>query len=357
MKSILMLAVLALVVGGQAANQAEVQLQAAIKAEVFDGNLKVAIERYQEIITTFRSDRPIVAKALVRMGQCYEKLGEAQASEARQAYERVVRDFADQTDAAQEARALLAAISRTAVASSREPRFRKVAMATGLGYADARLSPDGKEMAFTDRGAVWVVPLASGTGPNTTGIPMKLTGSIDALGIAWSPDGRSIAFNTPTGISLIARSGGGPRGVIEVPGSANDSRMRTISVSRDGTRLAYSRGGSLSESRVYVVGTGGGTATELPNGAGNSMPAFSPDGKQLACVHISKFERPQGSGWPIVEGELWVVSADGGNPVIASRLPGWPEGPVWSPDGSMIAFLQKRMETGIQGRQTPNCGF
>ncbi len=70
-------------------------LQAAIKAEMVDGDLKGAIELYRKLAAG--GDRGVAAKALVRMGQCYEKLGDAQA---RQAYDRVVRDFADQKEAA-----------------------------------------------------------------------------------------------------------------------------------------------------------------------------------------------------------------------------------------------------------------
>ena len=109
MRETVILAILACLAFGQAANQAEVQLQAAIQAEVIDGDLKTAIERYQRIVATFPSERPVVAKALVRMGQCYDRLGDAQAREARRAYERVVREFADQKEAAELARTLLAA--------------------------------------------------------------------------------------------------------------------------------------------------------------------------------------------------------------------------------------------------------
>ena len=68
------------------ADRPDVELQAAVRAETVDGNLKGAIELYQKLSKS--SDRAVAAQALVRMGQCYEKLG---STEARQAYERAVR--------------------------------------------------------------------------------------------------------------------------------------------------------------------------------------------------------------------------------------------------------------------------
>lgn len=46
------------------------------------------------IVDTFKTDRAVVATALVRMAECYQKLGDA---ESRKIYERVAREFADQT--------------------------------------------------------------------------------------------------------------------------------------------------------------------------------------------------------------------------------------------------------------------
>ena len=338
---ILVLAAVALgaLAAAQGQERLDLQLKAAVYKETVEGDLQGAMTLYKQIVSNASVPRPIAAAALLGLGGCYEKLGQA---EARKVYERLLAEYSDQAQEAAQARDRLAAISRTARMSSQEPRFRKVAMATRLVYADAQLSPDGKEMAFTDRGVVWVVPVASRADSNTTGIPTKLTGPLGAFGVAWSRDGGSIVFNTRTGISLIARSGGVPKEVIRDANRTNDPQMRTISVSPDGIRLAYSRGRSPEESRVFLAGTGGEAPKELPSGAGNSMPAFAPDGKRLAYVHISKGQRPPGrESTPAIEGEIWVATSDGANPAMASRLPGSLKGPVWSPDGSMVAFLQK----------------
>ena len=99
---------------GQAKDkQAELTLQTAIKTETIDGDLKGAIELYQKLAGG--GDRAVAAKALVRLGQCYEKLGDAQA---RQAYDRVVRDFADQKETVAAAIARLAALNRPSVGPS-----------------------------------------------------------------------------------------------------------------------------------------------------------------------------------------------------------------------------------------------
>jgi hypothetical protein len=63
-------------------NKAEVALQAAIKTETVDGNLRSAIKQYKEIVEMPDADRATVATAILRTGQCHEKLGETHTQES-----------------------------------------------------------------------------------------------------------------------------------------------------------------------------------------------------------------------------------------------------------------------------------
>ena len=78
--------------------------QKALATERADGNLQQAIKLYQRVAREFASDRALAARALVRMADCYVKLGDAQA---RAVYERIAREYPEQTAAVQEARSRL----------------------------------------------------------------------------------------------------------------------------------------------------------------------------------------------------------------------------------------------------------
>ena len=77
-------------------------LGAARHLEEAEGNYPAAIEAYKKIVAQAGKDRALAAQALVRMGQCYEKLGDL---EARKTYERIIREFAGEKDAVTTARA------------------------------------------------------------------------------------------------------------------------------------------------------------------------------------------------------------------------------------------------------------
>jgi hypothetical protein len=81
------------------------------------------------------------------MGQCYEKLGDAQA---RKAYEQVVREFADQKEAVEQARALLAASTRDRPTESGLAFQRKgvLSPAAAAGGLSRHPSPDGRYLFF-----------------------------------------------------------------------------------------------------------------------------------------------------------------------------------------------------------------
>src|SRR6476620_7237298 len=103
MKVIMVLAV-AGVLAAQSGD-ADVMLQRAIRKESVEGDLKGAIDLYKKVAAA--KNRSAAAKALLRLGECYEKQGNA---ESRKTYERLVRDFSDQADLAARARARLTAL-------------------------------------------------------------------------------------------------------------------------------------------------------------------------------------------------------------------------------------------------------
>ena len=112
------------------------------KAQV-DGDLNGAISSFRRSLIVRETDRAIVATALVRMAECYQKLGDAQA---RKIYERVVRDFADQGEAVALARARLAGSGTSNVMNSR-------LVWSGPKVDDeGTVSPDGRYISFTDWG-------------------------------------------------------------------------------------------------------------------------------------------------------------------------------------------------------------
>lgn len=139
---------LALVVAGTLAvaqNTRDPQLlfKAAQHTEEVQGDLKAAIAQYQQVVAT--GNRALAAQALLRIAACYEKLGNA---EARTVYERVVREYADQTGSAAVAQARL-----SGTANAEPPRgvtLRRVwdGRATGLTAAVlTRVSGDGRRLS------------------------------------------------------------------------------------------------------------------------------------------------------------------------------------------------------------------
>jgi hypothetical protein len=69
-------------------------------------------------------------------------------------------------------------------------------------------------------------------------------------------------------------------------------------------------------------------------GAFDSAPAWSPDGARIAFESNSNLA----GGNPEGDQEIWVIDADGSDPVQLTSNTLHDEGPTWSPDGTMLAY-------------------
>src|SRR5512140_1136792 len=145
------IAVMLVAAAPQRNGQADVLFERAVQKETADGDLKGAIEMYRKLAAG--ANRAVAAKALIRMGQCYEKLGDA---DARKAYERVVREFADQKDAVAEAHRRLGDKPGVVARMIERPAEENDEKRTILGESPrmrhpVRVSPDGSQIAFISR--------------------------------------------------------------------------------------------------------------------------------------------------------------------------------------------------------------
>jgi Tol biopolymer transport system component len=197
---------------------------------------------------------------------------------------------------------------------------------------DARqlsLSPDGKSIAFTrpvtpHRGLPVVSEMGVFSIHDRHWFPIQWGDSKwEPLGAdwpSWSPDGTRLAFVSTTW---------GPRkrsngiDVVILGGGAHRRLTGPVANPRwspDGNEFVYARIGRPD--RIYVTAVRASHARELAAGA---FPVFSPDGSRIAFV---------GRDHQIV-----IVNIDGTRPMHYLSGRSYPQALAWSPDGTKIAFL------------------
>lgn len=88
--------------GAQTQDRLADQLRKGVVQEEANQNIDKAIQAYQAIVAQFDEERKTAATALFRLAECYRKAGKREQAVA--AYQRVVREFADQATLAESSR-------------------------------------------------------------------------------------------------------------------------------------------------------------------------------------------------------------------------------------------------------------
>ena len=166
---------------------------------------------------------------------------------------------------------------------------------------------------------------------NDDGLPAFFGGPV------WSPDGSRLAFRsrdvdgeTDWEIAVAHADGSGVLQLTDnewhdtAPAWSPDGRLAWTIV-YDGVEFRYR---SLDDSEIYVVHVEDGTLQELTdNKYGDLNPVWSPDGTRIA------FYSDRGKNY-----DIFVVDADGSNELQLTDNYERNQHPEWSPDGTRIAF-------------------
>jgi len=314
----------------------EARMGAAQHQEQVEGNFEAAIAGYKKVIAEAGRNRALAAKALLQMGQCYEKLGNA---EARTAYQRLVRDYADQPELAAQARVRLAALGGPGRAGGFVTR-RVLTDASGVGEV---LTADGKYISHIDRGTGDVVQfeVASGQRRRITNRGPWGEGENWYNYQLFSRDGKQIAygsrrkdFGPPLRIRNLDGSG------LRTLYSEKDSYVQYLDWSPDaGSILALRERNEVKE--LTLISTADGSVRVLRSFASGwfelQRARFSPDGRSVALSFVREGSPPHG--------DVFLMTADGRNEVVVAGHPAEDLLIGWTPDGRSLVFLSDRSGT------------
>lgn len=196
------------------------------------------------------------------------------------------------------------------------------ASASGLAW-----SPDGRRLAFAADHGIWVM---GADGGGLVRLVDARAGT--AMSPTWSPDGRRIAYGTflDRGRLWVMNADGSNQRLLVTRPPSRLYAATGIDWSPTSGRVAFTTGGW--QSSLYVVNTNGSRLRELPNATRVAyQPEWSPDGHRIAFTHAFG-----ASG-----GVIAVIDPDHSAPVqFLTNGDARDTDPTWSGDGRGIAFLR-----------------
>jgi Tol biopolymer transport system component len=172
--------------------------QKALRLERNEGKLVEAIELYNKVVAEGKN-KNLAAQAQLRIGLCYEKLGQKTTKQAQDAFQKVIDNFPRQTEAVKVAQEKLSIFQKAQAAIERvekEFNIRKIWSGPFTDILGAP-SPDGKYLSFVDwmTGDLAVRDLATGKNRRLTDKGSWDKSNEFALFSRWSPDGKKIVYN------------------------------------------------------------------------------------------------------------------------------------------------------------------
>lgn len=319
--------------------------QRALVQERIAGKLDSAIVLYQRVVRQAGSDRALAARALLGLGRAYELLGR---TEARAAYDRLVRDYPDQRDAVTQARARIAALSpapaRNRPAPSTVPEILRVWAGPG-NPGESPPWPGGGLFAFVDpaSGGIAVHDFATGRDRRLTKRDSTDSPDDQAESALVSPDGRQVAYRW-----YVASTNSGHHELRVVP--IEGGRERTIPL--QGVRYLRLHAWSGDGKKIVAAVLGASEADrwtlaviDVPDGTVHRLRPFptadcahadmSPDGKWIAFDVPANDELGQPS-------DIHVIATDGTRERAVVEHPAWDWAPFWTPDGRGLVFMSDR---------------
>ena len=328
--------------------RAEVALKAAIEQETVKGDLKGAIVAYQRIVDGYPDNRSVRAQALVRMAECYQKLGDAQA---KQVYERVVREFGDQADAVATARARLNVVGRAAHRSS-ELTITRVGTIPDVISA---ISDEGTKALHTDwtTGNLILRNLSTGATRALTSQPVGTGANYQEFAEqgVFSPDGSQVAYTWCTRDDRPGTYSTDCDGFIRIVRiqESGPATPRVLYAKGEWTYVYdWSRDGRYLAAHLAIDGTMHAALISVADGSLRSLlplqdrntpvnMVFSPNSQYLAFDTV----RPRrGEGAPV--SEVVVVPTNGGKPLTFAADQSRKRVAGWSADGSRVLFTADR---------------
>jgi len=323
----------------QQTESAEVLLGTALHQQEVEGNLEAAIETYQEVLAKHPDNRPIAARALLQIGQCYERLGK---DEARKAYERLLRDYADQFEQATFAQSRLAALAKPGRAGQEEmPVTRQVWNSPFMSTIEGAPSPDGRFLSFVDwdTGDLAIRDLDTGTNRRLTNKGSWEKSKEFALFSRWSPDGKLLAYDWYNGeyieLRIIAPDGGSPRVLVD---PEPDRWLNTHDWSPDGKQILVSLGNRDGTSQFVLVSAADGTTrvvkTFQKRDFSPEVMRFSRDGQYIT------YDWPQKEN--SLERDIFLITVDGSREVRLVAHPAQDFLLGWPPESEGLLFASER---------------